>query len=99
MPPKPHVRILGKSADGSIDFDVKLNMMNLIIPDDLKRRMNYVKVIGAGEVGFRGESKESTVPTVIGGLEEWARRFCEDGSSIKQYASSIINIWWPNHAS
>jgi hypothetical protein len=76
---------VGKSSDGTIDFDVKLNLMNLIVPDeDRKGRMNYVKVIGPGEMGFRGEVKETTAPAVTGGLEEWARKFCEDSSSIKQ---------------
>ena len=64
-------------------------MMNLIVPEEERKgRMNYVKVIGNGELGFRGEGKESTVPTRIGGLEEWARVYCEDQSSIKQYVVS-----------
>lgn len=58
--------------------------MNLIVPDDAKSRLNYVKVIGPGELGFRGGTKETTAPTVGGSLEEWARRFCEDGAAIKQ---------------
>lgn len=78
------IHIVGKGSDGSIHFDVKLNIMNLIVPDMEKRRMNYMKIIGAGEPGFRGDFKETTVPTVTGGLEEWARRFCQDQSSIKQ---------------
>ena len=72
----------------TIDFDIKLNLMNLIVPDeDRKGRMNYVKVIGPGEMGFRGEGRETTVPAVTGGLEEWARRYCEDSSAIKQFDS------------
>lgn len=61
--------------------------MNLIVPDDVKRRMNYVRVIGPGESGFRGDIKETTAPSITGGLEAWAKRFCEDGSSIKQLVS------------
>jgi hypothetical protein len=91
VPPKPQIRIVGKSGD-TIDFDIKLNMMNLFVPDQEKGRMNYVKVIGAGELGFRGDTKETTAPTVTGGLEEWARRFCEDGSSIKQFVFPLSNL-------
>jgi hypothetical protein len=83
VPPKPQVRIQGKSH-GDVDFDVRVNMMNLIVPEEERKgRMNYVKVIGNGEMGFRGESRESTLPTRTGGLEEWARVYCEDPSSIK----------------
>ena len=62
--------------------------MNLIVPDEGKGgsgsgRMNYVKVIGKGEMGFRGEGKEAQAPD-LRSLEEWARRYCEDQSSIKR---------------
>jgi len=83
VPPKPQIRIVGGSPDGTIDFDVKVNLMNLIVPEDKKGRMNYIKLIGPGEIGFRGKIKETTAPTVTGGLEEWARIYCEDSSSIK----------------
>ena len=77
--------MLGKSSDGQIDFDVKVNMMNLIVPEEERKgRMNYVKIIGNGEMGFRGDARESTVPTKTGGLEEWVRAYCEDGAGIKQ---------------
>ncbi|KIN07840.1 hypothetical protein OIDMADRAFT_22692 [Oidiodendron maius Zn] len=87
VPPKPHIRIVGKSAGYEvIDFDVKINLMNLIVTDDVKRRMNYVKLIGTGDVGFRGETSQTTAPSVTGGLEEWARLFCADSASIKHFA-------------
>lgn len=85
VPPKPTIRIIGKThnSDSHIDFDIKVNLMNLIVPDSDKRRMNYIKIIGPGETGLRGESKETAVPHVTG-LEAWARKYCEDGASIKQ---------------
>ena len=83
MPPKPQIRIVGTGVHGTIDFDVKLNLMNLIVTDDVKNRMNYVKIIGPGDVGFRGETTASTLPS-LGSLEEWVRRFCEDAGPIKQ---------------
>ncbi|KAH8590083.1 hypothetical protein B0O99DRAFT_691928 [Bisporella sp. PMI_857] len=84
IPPKPIIRITGRCND-TLDFDVKINCMNLIIPEDTKRRMNYVKTIGHGETGWRGDTKETTTPTVTGGLEEWARKYCADQSSIKHF--------------
>lgn len=82
VPPKPQIRITGKTSD-HVDFDVKINLMNLIVPDDDKRgRMNYVKIIGPGDLGFRGESKETAVPHLTG-LEAWAQKYCQDPASIK----------------
>lgn len=83
VPPKPTIRIVGKTSENSVHFDIKVNLMNLIVPDGEKRRMNYVKIIGPGETGLRGEVRETTVPHVTG-LEAWARKYCEDGSSLKQ---------------
>ena len=52
------MRIQGKSSSGEIDFDVKVNMMNLIVPEeDRKGRMNYVKIIGNGGDGISGRGK------------------------------------------
>jgi hypothetical protein len=65
---------------------VRLNVMNLIVPHDgMNGKMNYVKIIEKGEMGFRGEAKASTAPSFEGAqLEDWATRFCQDESSIKQ---------------
>jgi hypothetical protein len=95
VPPKPQIRIVGKSAatTGEIDFDVKINLMNLIVTEDPKRRMNYVKLIGPGEEGFRGETTQTTSPSATGGLEEWARLFCGDKSSIKQFVALCPSLW------
>ncbi|KAF8851162.1 hypothetical protein BDZ45DRAFT_750912 [Acephala macrosclerotiorum] len=95
VPPKPTIRIVGKTynSENHVDFDIKINLMNLIVPDGEKRRMNYVKVIEPGETGLRGESKEATVPHVTG-LEAWARKYCEDGASIKHFALERTVINW-----
>lgn len=64
--------------------------MNLIVPEERKGgsgMMNYVKVIGKGEMGFRGEGKEAQVPD-LGSLEEWAGRYCKDQNSIKRFVYS-----------
>jgi hypothetical protein len=82
VPPKPVIKITGKTSD-HLDFSVKINLMNLIVPDeDKKGRMNYVKIIGPGDIGFRGESKETTAPHLTG-LEAWAQKYCQDPASIK----------------
>jgi hypothetical protein len=87
VPPKPHIRIVGMSPNGILDFDVTMNAMNLIVPDtDRKGKMNYVRIIGPGEAGFRGDTKETLAPD-RGSLENWARSYCEDGSAIKQFDS------------
>jgi hypothetical protein len=85
VPPKPIIRIKGTdSSTGTVDFDVKLNLMNLIVPEMEKGRMHYLKIIGSGEPGFRGETRMTTAPTITGGLDEWARMFCADGGALKQ---------------
>ncbi|TVY81099.1 hypothetical protein LSUE1_G005685, partial [Lachnellula suecica] len=94
IPPKPHVRITGKNSDGDLDFDVKMNAMNLIVPDtDRKGKMNYVRIIGPGEEGFRGDTKETLSPD-LRDLESWARTYCEDSSSIKQFVLERTVINW-----
>ncbi|TVY13667.1 hypothetical protein LARI1_G008530 [Lachnellula arida] len=94
IPPKPHIRIVGKSSDGSIDFDVTMNAMNLIVPDaDRKGKMNYVRIIGPGEAGFRGDTKETLAPD-LGNLDNWARSYCADTSSIKQFVLERIVTNW-----
>jgi len=42
---------------------MSMNAMNLIVPDiDRKGKMNYVRIIGPGEAGFRGDTKETLAP-------------------------------------
>jgi len=62
--------------------------MNLIVPEDEKRRMNYVKLIGKGEVGYRGDFKKSSFPEKAN-LEEWCRVYCEDSAGIKQFVPPL----------
>jgi len=77
------MRVLMSSSILTLAYYSTDSLGSLIVPDT-ENRMNYVKIIGPGESGFRGEIKETTLPAVAGGLEEWARKFCEDASSIKQ---------------
>lgn len=85
VPPKPQIHITGKQH-GSVDFAVKLNLMSLLVPDDPRKRMDYIRCVGSNEVAFRGGAKPSIEPDVDeGGLEEWARRFVEDSGSVKLF--------------
>jgi hypothetical protein len=89
IPPKPTIRITGRpQGTAELDFDVKVNIMNLIVPDagagkGGRGRMNYVKLIGPGETGYRGDFKKSSFPEK-GSLEEWCRCYCEHSASVKQ---------------
>jgi hypothetical protein len=74
---------LGKNGSGNVDFDVRINCMNLIHCEDEKSRMNYVKIIGPGEHGWRGESKQTLTPTLMD-VESWVKKFCDDKRGIKQ---------------
>jgi hypothetical protein len=86
VPPKPHVQVTG-TRGRKVDFDIKLNLMNLLVPDDPKARMDYIRCVGEGELAHRGGVKPDVLPEVgDGGLEEWCRRFVEDASQVKSFA-------------
>jgi hypothetical protein len=75
-----------------VDFSLKLNLMPLLVPEDPRQRMDYLRCVGPGEVAFRGGSKPSTQPEAAtadgdgGGLEAWAARFVADSASVKSFA-------------
>jgi hypothetical protein len=88
IPPKPQIHVRGITGVGSIDFDIKLNMMWLLVGENngigRSEGWNYLKIVDDGEIAWRGKSEESTEPRVSGGVEEWARKYCQDKSTIKQ---------------
>lgn len=60
--------------------------MPLLVPDDPRQRIDYIRCVAEGEVALRGGTKPSTEPEVgDGGLEEWVRRFVEDTRSVKSF--------------
>ncbi|KAK2612868.1 hypothetical protein QQS21_001148 [Conoideocrella luteorostrata] len=86
VPPKPQIHVRG-SRGRRIDFDIKLNLMSLLIPDDERLRMDYIRCVGEGEATHRGGIRPDVLPEVgEGGLEEWCQRFVEDQSSVKSFA-------------
>jgi hypothetical protein len=89
IPPKAQICVKGSRPHGHVDFDLKLNMMSLLVgPSDRTERWSYLKVVEDGEVAYRGDWKESKEPRLSGGIEAWVRRFCEDKSAIKQSVQS-----------
>lgn len=87
VPPKPQIWIRGvRPHHHTPDFDVRLNLMNLLVPDDARLRLDYLRCVGTGELAYRGGYKPSTEPDVgDGGLEEWCRRFVEDPAPVKTF--------------
>jgi hypothetical protein len=94
VPPKPQVRIYGTQwvgpetnvSDANTDFDIRLNIMNLIVPTEENCKMNYLKIIEKGEMGYRGGTKKSDGGKGVqelGSLEDWAKIFCSDPAAIK----------------
>lgn len=85
VPPKPQIHITGNRGR-KVDFAVKMNLMSLVIPDDPRHRMDYIRCVGRGELALRGGTKPSVLPDVAdGGLEEWCRRFVDDTASTKTF--------------
>ncbi|KAK4231275.1 hypothetical protein QBC38DRAFT_242227 [Podospora fimiseda] len=88
IPPKPCIHITGRrehSASSRPDFAIKLNLMHLLIPDDQRNRLDYLRCVAPGEMVFRGGSKPSLEPSEPDGLEEWARRYVDDKSANKSF--------------
>ncbi|KAL2153147.1 hypothetical protein VTH82DRAFT_4302 [Thermothelomyces myriococcoides] len=100
VPPKQHVHIVGRRGasptSGRVDFDIKLNLLSLLVPEDPRQRLDYLRCVSSGEVAFRGGTKPSTQPEVDGesSLEAWAARFVADTSSVKSFALErvVINL-------
>ncbi|KAK3988558.1 hypothetical protein QBC44DRAFT_101667 [Cladorrhinum sp. PSN332] len=88
VPPKPCIHITGRrdhSSSSRADFAIKLNLMHLLIPDDPRQRLDYLRCVAPGEMALRGGSKPSLEPSEPDGLEEWARRYVEDKSVNKSF--------------
>ncbi|KIL90585.1 hypothetical protein FAVG1_06318 [Fusarium avenaceum] len=85
VPPKPQIHLRG-SRGRKVDFDIKLNLMSLLVPDDENQRLDYIRCVGDGELAYRGGLKPDVVPQVgDGGLDEWCRCFIDDPASIKLF--------------
>ncbi|KAJ0165637.1 hypothetical protein CTA2_10536 [Colletotrichum tanaceti] len=86
VPPKPLIHVRGNRGR-TVDFDFKMNLMSLVVPDDMSRRMDYIRCVAPGELAFRGGAKPDVLPEVGDReLEEWCRRFIEDPAPVKSFA-------------
>lgn len=86
VPPKPQIRVRG-TRGRRVDFDIKLNLMSLLIPDDQVPRIDYLHCVGDGEVAYRGGVRPDLLPQVgAGGLDEWCHRFVQDPAASKTFA-------------
>ncbi|KAH7327858.1 hypothetical protein B0I35DRAFT_415913 [Stachybotrys elegans] len=94
IPPKPQLRVRGTTA-GRVDFDIKLNLMSLLVPEDERQRIDYMRCVGEGEMAFRGGVKPDAVPEMgDAGLEAWCSRFVNDKAALKTFALDrvVVNL-------
>lgn len=95
VPPKPQIHITGKRAH-KVDFAVKLNLMPLLVPEDPRQRMDYIRCVGTGEAALRGGTRPGLEPDLgdNAGLDEWARRFVDDTSPVKSFVleRTVVNL-------
>ncbi|QKX62265.1 uncharacterized protein TRUGW13939_09424 [Talaromyces rugulosus] len=89
LPPLPYIHIAGAKRDlqPQRDFDIKINMLSLFLAQENNQsnQWNYVKLVGDEESAYRGKHNPSTLPTAKGGLDEWAKRFCKETSTLKSF--------------
>ncbi|KAL2129930.1 hypothetical protein VTI74DRAFT_7094 [Chaetomium olivicolor] len=93
IPPKPQIHIVGKRG-GRTDFSIKINLMHLLIPDDSRQRMDYLRCVGPGEVAYRGGTKPAATPELEGEgtVEAWAAKFVADTASVKSFALERVVV-------
>ncbi|KAJ3563552.1 hypothetical protein NPX13_g8157 [Xylaria arbuscula] len=87
VPPKPQIHIRG-SRGRRVDFHVRLNLMSLLVPDDPRHRMDYLRCVAKDEMAYRGGNEPSLKPELGAGeegLEAWCERFVRDPSSVKVF--------------
>ncbi|GAP92804.1 hypothetical protein SAMD00023353_9500130 [Rosellinia necatrix] len=87
VPPKPQILIHG-SRGRRVDFSVRLNLMSLLVPDDPRDRMDYLRCVTKDEMAYRGGNEPSLKPELRpdeDGLEAWCGRYVRDQSSVKTF--------------
>ena len=95
VPPKPQMHVQGSRRGGRVDFDIRLNLMSLLVPDDPRLRADYVRCVGDDDLAMRGGPKPDVVPRVgDGGLEAWCRVFVSDAADVKSFVltRSVANL-------
>ncbi|KAI1827985.1 hypothetical protein F4861DRAFT_236580 [Xylaria intraflava] len=87
VPPKPQILIQG-SQGGMTEFRVQLNLMSLLLPDNPRARMDYLRCVTKGEMAYRGGREPSLTPELRAGedgLEAWCMRYVKDQSPVKTF--------------
>jgi hypothetical protein len=87
VPPKPQILIQG-TRNGRVEFSLRLNLMSLLVPDNPRDRMDYLRCVTKGEMAYRGGHAPSLKPelgTGDDGLEAWCARYVKDDSSVKTF--------------
>lgn len=94
VPPKPVIVIRGNRGR-RVDFEVRCNLMSLLVPDDPVERLDYMRCISPGELALRGGTKPKTAPHPGDGtLEAWARAYVRDQSHSKCFVleRQVVNL-------
>lgn len=94
VPPKPQVHVKGTRRT-TVDFDIRVNLMGLLVPEDPRQRIDYVRCVGDDDLALRGGQKPALIPRVgDGGLEEWCRLFVEDAADVKSFelTRTVVNL-------
>ena len=97
LPPKPSVRILGRSVEGFKDFDIWLNMMHYIIRrDGQTRQWNYVQVENDSVIGARRKRNNgaNNVGNDSDGLKDMVERYCDEKSVNKTFTMTRNVVNW-----
>ncbi|KAI1345015.1 hypothetical protein F5Y15DRAFT_14506 [Xylariaceae sp. FL0016] len=86
VPPKPQVTITG-SRNRKVDFSVKLNLLNLLVPEKSSDRMDYLRCVSPGEMAYRGGNEPSLEPDAAADdtLEGWCARYIQDAAPVKSF--------------
>jgi hypothetical protein len=90
VPPKPHIHIQGIRGR-RIDFNVRLNLMSLLVPDNPRDRMDYLRCVTRDEMAYRGGNDPSLKPDIGAAedeLEAWCERFVKDRSAVKTFSTT-----------
>ncbi|KAI1877019.1 hypothetical protein JX265_000209 [Neoarthrinium moseri] len=90
VPPKPQILVVGNRGR-KVDFSIKLNLLSLLVPDDARNRLDYLRIINKDEMGYRGGQQPALKPEVEnGGLEEWCKRFVDDPANVKTFTMERV---------
>ncbi|KAI0200030.1 hypothetical protein F4808DRAFT_174942 [Astrocystis sublimbata] len=99
VPPKPHILIRG-TRGRRVDFSLRLNLMNILVSDNPRQRMEYLRCVTSGEMAYRGANDPSLKPDLGAGedgLEAWCARFVKDQSSVKTFTLERVVANFDHH--